>query len=424
MLARSRMVETSFHHHHLLRDHRPVFPLVAPSMDMAFENDFEPPPLRADPTIAQIRQHAKESTKKHKALACLQNGVTDVIFTQIMACRTPTEAWERLKEEFMGSAKTKQQQLINLRRDFENLKIRESETIKLLGEDFSESRVVEKVITTLLERFESKISSLEDSRDLSTISLSELINSLHALEQRRANRQEDHPEGAFQGKAKESSSTSQKGKKRYPPCVHYKKTIHSEKFCWFRPDIQCRKCQQYGHIEKDVKKQKILDGVDGIAEKLSTSTTDELSSNFSLLNKRKYVYEINKFETEAKGFLAFVWDALQDITLIILGVYTLVSLIVGIIMEGWPKETHDGLWIVTSILLVMIVTVTCDYRHSMKFKNLDKKKKKEETKQRRSVEALACNATLNQQQLMKIGSNEVEPDAAAVLGAFCYFVAI
>ncbi|KAH1032908.1 hypothetical protein J1N35_045082 [Gossypium stocksii] len=209
----------------------------------------------------------------------------------------------------------------------------------------------------------------------------------------------------------------------------------------------------------------------------------------------------------------------------ILGVYTLVSLIVGIIMEGWPKETHDGLWIVTSILLVMIVTTTCDYRQSMKFKNLDKKKKKRKKRSKgdkrkrekefteesheigesslieknepvmvnvdnpfmlsgtklknrsykmmvtsvgirkqwgklmatvskggdnetplqvilngvatiigkvgmffavmnlkRSVEALAYNATLDQQQLMKIGSNEVEPDAAAVLGAFCYFV--
>ncbi|XP_016748178.1 uncharacterized protein [Gossypium hirsutum] len=105
------------------------------------ENDAEPPPLRANPTIAQIR---------------------------IMARNSPKQAWEKLKEEFMGSDKTKQQQLINLRKDFENLKMKESETIKqysdrimatvnsirLLGEDFSESRVVEKVITTFPEKFE------------------------------------------------------------------------------------------------------------------------------------------------------------------------------------------------------------------------------------------------------------------------------
>ncbi|KAG8499379.1 hypothetical protein CXB51_005983 [Gossypium anomalum] len=119
-----------------------------------------------------------------------------------MACDSPKQAWEKMKEEFIGSDKTRKQQLINLRRDFDNLKMRESETIKqyldrimatvnnirLIGEDFSDSRVVEKVINTLPDKFESKISSLEDSRNLSAISLSELINSLYALEQRRANR--------------------------------------------------------------------------------------------------------------------------------------------------------------------------------------------------------------------------------------------
>ncbi|KAK5819226.1 hypothetical protein PVK06_024198 [Gossypium arboreum] len=138
--------------------------------------------------------------------------------------------------------------------------------IRLLGDNFSESRVVEKVITTLPEKFESKISSLEDSRDLSTISLSELVNSLYALEQKRTNRQEEHPEGAFQAKAKEGSGSSQKGKKpwvdrreksrrdagknRFPPCIHCKKTSHLEKNYWHRPDVQCRSCKQLGHVER------------------------------------------------------------------------------------------------------------------------------------------------------------------------------
>ncbi|XP_052483006.1 uncharacterized protein LOC128036154 [Gossypium raimondii] len=180
--------------------------LQAHDLWSVIENDTEPPPLRANPTIVQMRQHAEERAKKHKAMACLQSGVSDVIFTHIMACETPKQAWDKLKEEFMGTDKTRQQQVINLRRDFENLRMRESETIKqysdrimaivnsirLLGVNFTESRVVEKVITTLPEKFESKISSLEDSRDLSAISLSELINSLYALEQRRANRQEEN----------------------------------------------------------------------------------------------------------------------------------------------------------------------------------------------------------------------------------------
>ena len=43
---------------------------------------------------------------------------------------------------------------------------------------------------TLLERFESKISSLQESKDLTTISLVELMSAFQPQEQRRALRQE------------------------------------------------------------------------------------------------------------------------------------------------------------------------------------------------------------------------------------------
>ncbi|KAA8549914.1 hypothetical protein F0562_001598 [Nyssa sinensis] len=69
---------------------------------------------------------------------------------------------------------------------------------RLLGEDFLDSRIVEKVLVTLLERFESKISFLEESKDLFTISLAELMSALQAQEQKRALRQDRIIEGAFQ----------------------------------------------------------------------------------------------------------------------------------------------------------------------------------------------------------------------------------
>ena len=54
--------------------------------------------------------------------------------------------------------------------------------IRLLGDKLSAARVVEKVLVSLHEKFESKISSLEDSKVLSQISLSELVNALQAPE--------------------------------------------------------------------------------------------------------------------------------------------------------------------------------------------------------------------------------------------------
>jgi Ca2+-transporting ATPase len=63
-------------------------------------------------------------------------------------------------------------------------------------------------------------------------------------------------------------------------------------------------------------------------------------------------------------------------TLMILAACAFFSLIVGIATEGWPKGAHDGLGIVASILLVVFVTASSDYRQSLQFKDLDKEKKK------------------------------------------------
>ncbi|CAN1813323.1 Calcium-transporting ATPase 2, plasma membrane-type [Linum perenne] len=127
----------------------------------------------------------------------------------------------------------------------------------------------------------------------------------------------------------------------------------------------------------DVKKLRFHGGVSGIAQKLCTSTNDGLPKDVDLLNRRQELFGINKFaESESRGFWVFVWEALHDMTLMILAVCAFVSLIVGIATEGWPKGAHDGLGIVASIMLVVFVTATSDYRQSLQFKDLDKEKKK------------------------------------------------
>lgn len=127
----------------------------------------------------------------------------------------------------------------------------------------------------------------------------------------------------------------------------------------------------------DLKKLKFHGGVEGIAGKLRTSIDNGLTADQEALNHRQELFGINKFqENEPKSFWVFVWEALQDMTLMILGVCALVSLVVGLATEGWPKGAHDGLGIVASILLVVFVTATSDYRQSLQFRDLDKEKKK------------------------------------------------
>ena len=96
-------------------------------------------------------------------------------------------------------------QIFNLRKDFEFFIMKEMENVKeyinrvmkvvnqlrLLGEDLPERKVVEKVMVTLLERFKAKISALEDAWDLSQLTLTQLVNALQAIEQRKAFREEE-----------------------------------------------------------------------------------------------------------------------------------------------------------------------------------------------------------------------------------------
>ena len=83
--------------------------------------------------------------------------------------------------------------------------------IRLL-KDLPDKRVVEKVLVSLLERFESKISSLEDSRDLSQITIIKLMNALQTQEQKRLQRLELSTEGAFMAKEKKESGLKKKKK--------------------------------------------------------------------------------------------------------------------------------------------------------------------------------------------------------------------
>jgi hypothetical protein len=183
------------------------------------ESDRQPTPLGNNPTIAQMKFFNEEKAKRFKALTCLHNAVSEEIFTRIMAFKSAKETWDKLKAEFHGDEKSRKMQVLNLRRQFEGLKMRETDTIKdfssqisklvnqvrFLGEDFPDSRIVEKVLVSLPEKFEHKICSLEDSKDFSEMSLQELVNALQAVEQRQAYRQEGTSKGALVAVYKEKS---------------------------------------------------------------------------------------------------------------------------------------------------------------------------------------------------------------------------
>ena len=124
----------------------------------AIEEDYEVPPLPNNPTMAQLKFHKEKKTRMAKAKSCLFAGVSETVFTRIMTLKTPKAIWDYLKEEYAGDERIRSMQVLNLMREFELQKMKESETIKeysdkllsivnkvrLLGTGFADSRIVEK----------------------------------------------------------------------------------------------------------------------------------------------------------------------------------------------------------------------------------------------------------------------------------------
>ncbi|XP_075518328.1 uncharacterized protein LOC142552522 [Primulina tabacum] len=198
-----------------------------------------------------------------------------------MSLKTEKEIWDYLKIEYKGDERIRGMQVLDLVRDFELQKMKETEIIKeysdkplnianrvkLLGSSLEDSRIVEKILVIVPERFEATITTLENTKDLSKIALVELLSALQAQEQRRVMRQEGAVEGALPLKHQDdeknrkpvSGQSSAPGnrsiignkrsvvKKDYPPCQHCGKKGHPPFKCWRRPDAKCSKCNQMGH---------------------------------------------------------------------------------------------------------------------------------------------------------------------------------
>ena len=158
----------------------------------AIKEDYDILVLPNNPTIAQIKAHKEKKTKKSKAKACLFAVVSPTIFTRVMSLKTAKAIWDYLKEEYVGDEMIKGMQVLNLIREFVLQKMKESETIKdysdkllsiankvrLLGSKLNDSRIVEKIFVMMPERYETIVTTLENTKDLPKISLAELLNSL------------------------------------------------------------------------------------------------------------------------------------------------------------------------------------------------------------------------------------------------------
>ena len=117
-------------------------------------------------------------------------------FHKISHVETVKEAWTILETTYEGTKKVKDTKIQMLTTRFEELKMGDDEAFdsfyrklneiviaKLnLGEKIEDSKVVRKILRSLLESFRAKVIAIEESKDLDEIKIQELIGSLQTYE--------------------------------------------------------------------------------------------------------------------------------------------------------------------------------------------------------------------------------------------------
>jgi hypothetical protein len=180
----------------------------------AVEDDYEVHSLPTNLIVAQIRNHKERKTRKSKSKACLFAAISTTIFTRIMSLKLAKDIWDYLKKEYAGNERIRGMQSLNLIQEFELQRMKESETIKeysnrllgivnkvrLLGKSFTDSTIVEKILVIVPKKYEASITTLENTKDLSKITLVERLNALQVQEQRRLMRKNHVIEGVYQAK--------------------------------------------------------------------------------------------------------------------------------------------------------------------------------------------------------------------------------
>jgi hypothetical protein len=115
-----------------------------------------------------------------------------------MHLETAKDMWEKLISNYGGNEKVKDVKLQTYIVQFEQLQMKEDETIgkyfvrveelvnamKDLGEEIEEASLAQKILRSLLDRFNPKVSAIEELNDVKTLAFDQLLETLTAYEMR------------------------------------------------------------------------------------------------------------------------------------------------------------------------------------------------------------------------------------------------
>ncbi|PNX91973.1 gag-protease polyprotein [Trifolium pratense] len=122
----------------------------------------------------------------------------------IKQCTVAKEAWDILRTAHEGTQKVKKSRLQLLTTQFENLRMKEEEsvhdfhmnvleyanTFESLGEKMSDEKLVSKILRSLPKKFDMKVCAIEEAQDIGNMKVDELIGSLQTFELKANERSE------------------------------------------------------------------------------------------------------------------------------------------------------------------------------------------------------------------------------------------
>lgn len=165
------------------------------------ENGFpEPTNQQAYQALSQAEKDLLEENKKKdaKALFFIQQAMEESIFPKVAAATRSKQAWDSLQTAYQGTSKVIMAKLQILKRDFKNLQMKDSDSIdsffthamstvnqvRSYGDTIEDQKIVEKILRSLPAKFDAVVIAIQEAKDLSQLSVDELMGSLLVHEQR------------------------------------------------------------------------------------------------------------------------------------------------------------------------------------------------------------------------------------------------
>nr|CAB3453848.1 unnamed protein product [Digitaria exilis] len=116
-------------------------------------------------------------------------------------------------------------------------------------------------------------------------------------------------------------------------------------------------------------------GVRGLSDLLKSNLDEGVCPHEDELLQRRDIFGANTYpRKKRRSIWCFVFEACQDLTLVILMVAAAISLSLGMATEGVKDGWYNGGSIFFAVFLVIFVTATSDYRQSLQFQHLNEEK--------------------------------------------------